>query len=119
LNEERKVLAVRVAVAEGKTHKITLTARRSGEQLTYNGAVPGPNIEIVEGDTVELTLVNELDVAVSVHVHGVHYDITSDGTRHSNSFAPRRQYTTLVRRAGHGRLLAVPRPHGLSTRADR
>lgn len=76
------------AVAEGRTHQITLVAKRVGENLTYNGTVPGPTIEVVEGDTVELTLVNELDVDVSVHVHGVHYDITSDGTRHTKSFAP-------------------------------
>jgi len=77
-----------VAKAEGKTHQITLVASQVADNFTYNGTVPGPTIEIVEGDTVELTLVNELDVDASVHVHGVHYDITSDGTRHSKSFAP-------------------------------
>ena len=72
-----------------KTHQVTLVARRTEDgSLTYNGTIPGPTIEIYEGDEVQLTLVNELDVDVSVHVHGVHYKIDSDGTRHTRSFAP-------------------------------
>jgi FtsP/CotA-like multicopper oxidase with cupredoxin domain len=66
-----------------------LVAQRVADgSLTYNGTIPGPTIEIYEGDEVELTLVNQLDVDVSVHVHGVHYKIDSDGTRHTRSFAP-------------------------------
>jgi len=72
-----------------KTHRITLVAQRTEDgSLTYNGTVPGPTIEIYEGDEVELTLINQLDVDASVHVHGVHYKIDSDGTRHTRSFAP-------------------------------
>jgi len=72
-----------------KTHRVTLVARRAPDaSLTYNGTVPGPTIEIYEGDEVEVTLINELDVDASVHVHGVHYKIDSDGTRHTQSFAP-------------------------------
>lgn len=72
-----------------KLHQLTLVAKKAADgSLTYNGTVPGPTIEIYEGDKVELTLVNELDVPVSVHVHGVHYNIDSDGTRMTGSFAP-------------------------------
>ena len=72
-----------------KLHKITLVARRAPDgDLTYNGAVPGPTIEMYEGDEAEITLINELDVPVSVHVHGVHYKIDSDGTWHTRSYAP-------------------------------
>jgi manganese oxidase len=49
--------------------------------------IPGPTIVVNEGDEVELTLKHEFDPGdstkleqVSVHVHGVHYDILSDGT---------------------------------------
>jgi len=72
-----------------KLHKITLVARRAPDgDLTYNGTIPGPTIEMYEGDEAEITLVNELDVAVSLHVHGVHYKIDSDGTWHTGSYAP-------------------------------
>jgi len=52
--------------------------------------IPGPTIVLTEGDKVNLTLENNIssDVLpadtdfqrVSVHVHGVHYETTSDGT---------------------------------------
>ncbi|NKB80391.1 MAG: multicopper oxidase domain-containing protein [Nitrospirales bacterium] len=49
--------------------------------------IPGPTIVIDEGDEVMLTLRHVFDPGdstrleqVSVHVHGVHYDILSDGT---------------------------------------
>ena len=49
--------------------------------------IPGPTIVINEGDEVALTLRHVFDPGdstvldkVSVHVHGVHYDILSDGT---------------------------------------
>ncbi|SEN28251.1 multicopper oxidase domain-containing protein [Nitrosomonas marina] len=49
--------------------------------------IPGPTLVIDEGDEVVLTLKHVFDPGnsatleqVSVHVHGVHYDIHSDGT---------------------------------------
>ncbi|UJP04883.1 MAG: multicopper oxidase domain-containing protein [Nitrosomonas sp.] len=48
--------------------------------------IPGPTIVINEGDEVDLTLIHQFnpevpgEEQVSVHVHGVHYDILSDGT---------------------------------------
>lgn len=46
--------------------------------------VPGPTIVLTEGDKVRLTIRNGVTVAptqqISVHVHGVHYKILSDGT---------------------------------------
>jgi FtsP/CotA-like multicopper oxidase with cupredoxin domain len=47
--------------------------------------IPGPLIEMVEGETLEIELVNNTDVTASLHVHGVDYEITSDGTRMSDS----------------------------------
>ena len=43
--------------------------------------IPGPTIIMTEGDKAKLTLVNEIGRgAVSLHTHGVHYTITSDGS---------------------------------------
>jgi hypothetical protein len=47
-----------------------------------------PTIEMTEGETLNITVKNELGADVSLHVHGVHYNLDSDGTRHSNSFVP-------------------------------
>lgn len=47
--------------------------------------VPGPLIELNEGDTLRIELHNTTDVPVSLHPHGVHYDVASDGTRLNRS----------------------------------
>ncbi|MEU7382320.1 MULTISPECIES: multicopper oxidase domain-containing protein [unclassified Streptomyces] len=47
--------------------------------------IPGPLIELTEGDTMNIEVVNNLDVAASLHVHGLDYDVASDGTRMNDS----------------------------------
>ncbi|MFC9534951.1 multicopper oxidase domain-containing protein [Streptomyces sp. NPDC056975] len=47
--------------------------------------VPGPLIELTEGDTMNIEVVNNLDVAASLHVHGLDYDVASDGTKMNDS----------------------------------
>jgi|tagenome__1003787_1003787.scaffolds.fasta_scaffold20786924_1 hypothetical protein len=43
--------------------------------------IPGPTIVVNEGDKVKITLVNKMGWGYpSVHTHGAHYTITSDGT---------------------------------------
>lgn len=46
--------------------------------------IPGPTIVLTEGDKVRLTIRNAVNTRpeqqISVHVHGVHYTILSDGT---------------------------------------
>jgi FtsP/CotA-like multicopper oxidase with cupredoxin domain len=43
--------------------------------------IPGPTIIMTEGDQAKLTLFNEIGHGlVSLHTHGAHYEITSDGT---------------------------------------
>lgn len=60
------------------------------DRYSSEATIPGPTIILNEGDKVKLTILNAIsndalpDAAyskqVSVHVHGVHYDIISDGT---------------------------------------
>jgi hypothetical protein len=92
--------------ADPKTHYVTMAAQElPNGQLAYKmvehliddqdvteqryGAnptpsIPGPVLVIDEEDAVILTLENELgEGCVSVHVHGVHYGIESDGTLES------------------------------------
>jgi len=53
--------------------------------------IPGPTLVITEGDTAEVTLLHGIGDSpqpVSIHVHGVHYKIDSDGTMKTlNGFA--------------------------------
>jgi len=60
------------------------------DRYSTEATIPGPTIVLTEGDVVKITLENAIPGAfahtpgvskqVSVHVHGVHYKITSDGT---------------------------------------
>ncbi|WP_164417638.1 multicopper oxidase domain-containing protein [Streptomyces salinarius] len=47
--------------------------------------IPGPLIELTEGDTMHIEVVNNLNVAASLHVHGLDYDVASDGTAMNDS----------------------------------
>lgn len=100
-------LATMNAASAGEQHAITLKASAlpSG-QLAYEMAshkikaadgterdvtgryasgptIPGPTLVLKEGDTAEVTLQHAIEGSpqpVSIHVHGVHYKIDSDGT---------------------------------------
>ena len=37
----------------------------------FNGSVPGPTIEVVQGDTVRIIVKNELPEPTSIHWHGL------------------------------------------------
>ncbi|TQS28950.1 multicopper oxidase domain-containing protein [Microbispora sp. KK1-11] len=75
----------------GDVRRMTLYAEKLPNNLLGYGlepgkaTIPGPLIEMVEGETLEIELVNNTDVTASLHVHGVDYEITSDGTRMSDS----------------------------------
>jgi FtsP/CotA-like multicopper oxidase with cupredoxin domain len=101
------VAATAAALEGGSTHRITLKAvNLPSGQLAYqmvrhqiesaNGQVqdvtsrypaqptiPGPTLVFTEGDEAEVTLEHAIagsEQPVSIHVHGVHYQIDSDGT---------------------------------------
>ncbi len=55
--------------AKAQTQKI---ANQSIQRLAYNGQFPGPILEAHAGDTVRLTLINELAGPTNLHYHGLH-----------------------------------------------
>ncbi|MBS4049664.1 MAG: multicopper oxidase domain-containing protein [Methylomonas sp.] len=101
------LLPVWVQAETDSTHLITLKATKldsgqlayqmvshkirdaSGSETDITGryakepSIPGPAIVMTEGDKAEVTLehgIKDSDKPVSIHVHGVHYKIDSDGT---------------------------------------
>lgn len=46
---------------------------------TFNNSVPGPQLEVTEGDTVTIHLKNQLKVPIALHVHGVVLPNEMDG----------------------------------------
>lgn len=79
--------------AAGALRQITLYAEQLAGTNLYGYAlepgkptIPGPLIEIFEGDTLEIELVNNTDQRLSIHPHGVNYDTASDGAPLNASF---------------------------------
>jgi manganese oxidase len=63
----------------------------SGDRIGYGLApgeatVPGPVLEIWEGDTLETELVNLTGQRLSIHPHGVDYNVESDGSPLNDSY---------------------------------
>lgn len=66
--------------AEPRRHELTLTASEFDHELMpgvvvrawgYDGSMPGPELRVTEGDTVRVTLRNELPVPTTIHWHGL------------------------------------------------
>ncbi|WP_327044645.1 multicopper oxidase domain-containing protein [Microbispora sp. NBC_01189] len=85
--ESPEQIAGRTAGTPGDVRRITLYAEKLADgQMGYalepgKPTIPGPLIEMIEGETLEIELVNNTDVTASLHVHGVDYEWNSDGTR--------------------------------------
>ena len=76
------------AIAAPQVREFTLTASEIDWEIApgttvrawaYNGQVPGPELRVTEGDTVRVTLQNELPVGTTVHWHGIDNTPAMDG----------------------------------------
>src|SRR3712207_2600757 len=59
--------------------------------LGYNGAIPGPTLQVSQGSEVTVHFRNELDLETTVHWHGLRHDNRYDGVptgRHGGMQAP-------------------------------
>jgi FtsP/CotA-like multicopper oxidase with cupredoxin domain len=78
--------------AAGVTRRITMYAEPlPGGLFGYGLApgqatIPGPLLEMWEGDTLEIDLVNNTGQRMSIHPHGVDYDVASDGSPLNDSY---------------------------------
>ena len=49
------------------------------DAFAYDGQVPGPDLRVTEGDTVRISVQNNLAEPTTVHWHGVHVPANMDG----------------------------------------
>ncbi len=61
---------------------VPLLAGAPTEFWAYNASLPGPLIEVMEGDTVEILFENRLPQATTVHWHGLPVPPEQDGNPH-------------------------------------
>jgi FtsP/CotA-like multicopper oxidase with cupredoxin domain len=75
--------------AEPRTVEVTLTAAPARIEMipgqvtdgyAYNHMIPGPLLEVSEGDRLIVHLKNELDEETTVHWHGLHIPAQADGS---------------------------------------
>ena len=82
---------VATAAAGGAVRRMKLYAEKLPDgQMGYGlekgkASIPGPLIELTEGDTLHIEFENTMDVTASLHVHGLDYDTASDGTQLNRS----------------------------------
>jgi FtsP/CotA-like multicopper oxidase with cupredoxin domain len=55
---------------------------------TFDGAIPGPTIQLNVGDTLIVRLVNDLPYPTGIHWHGIELENYSDGTEVTQSEVP-------------------------------
>lgn len=69
------LLAVELTAAE----RLVDLAGTRARALTYGRTIPGPTWRVRPGDTIQVRLVNELDTATNLHVHGLQVSPARNG----------------------------------------
>jgi len=79
----------------------------------YNGSVPGPLIDVFEGDTVEIRFENDLPQASTIHWHGLPVPPDQDGNP-QDAIAPggKHSYRFTLPTGSAGTYWYHPHPHG-------
>ncbi|MGK2933880.1 MAG: multicopper oxidase family protein [Gemmatimonadaceae bacterium] len=100
---------------------VTLTATRARlsllpgtttEAYAYNGRVPGPTLEVREGDRVVVRFKNDLPEATTVHWHGLHLPFDADGSPfHPVAPGEEYEYAFTVRPGSAGTYWYHPHPN--------
>lgn len=98
-------------VAEPAT--LTVAGRKPTEFWLYNGQLPGPQIEVYEGDTVEITFKNNLPETTTVHWHGLPVPADQDGNpQDAVPAGAQRTYRFTLPEGSAGTYWYHPHPHG-------
>ncbi len=92
--------------------RLPLLPGSTTEVYTYNGRIPGPTLEVREGDRVIVRFRNDLPEATTVHWHGIHLPFDADGSPF-DPVAPgeTRDYVFTVRPGSAGTYWYHPHPH--------
>lgn len=102
---------------------VTLTAAEGtvpyngGERwaMTYNGTVNGPTLRVHPGDTLNITLKNELSDPTSLHTHGLHVSPESDNPLVSVDPGASKTFTyTIAEDQPAGTFWYHPHVHGIT-----
>jgi len=92
--------------------RLSLRPGTATDVYSYNGGVPGPTLEVREGDRVIVHFKNELPEATTVHWHGLHLPFDSDGSPfHPVAPGEEYEYAFTVRPGSAGTYWYHPHPN--------
>ncbi|MFU2113746.1 multicopper oxidase family protein [[Pasteurella] aerogenes] len=92
--------------------KLVLAGGKETEFWAYNGQLPGPQIEVFEGDDVEIEFINRLPQPTTLHWHGLSVPNEADGNP-QDPVEPqsRRVYRFTLPKGSAGTYWYHPHPH--------
>ena len=79
VNTSRLPKTVEVNITAAIT-TLSLQPGLTSEVFAYNGSVPGPTLDVREGDHVIVHFRNDLPEPTTIHWHGIHLPFESDGS---------------------------------------
>jgi bilirubin oxidase len=109
LSTESGTVLVPLVAAAGRRQ---LVEGRLTDVYMYNGRLPGPTLELREGDRVTIRFRNDLPEPTTVHWHGLHLPVDADGSP-LDPVAPgeERAYAFTVPMGSAGTYWYHPHPH--------
>ncbi|MDQ2670904.1 MAG: multicopper oxidase family protein [Gemmatimonadota bacterium] len=106
---EQRTVEVELVASVGR---LELRPGVTTDVYTYNGTVPGPLLEVREGDRVVVHFRNELPESTTVHWHGLHIPFEADGSPfHPVAPGETYEYSFTVRPGSAGTYWYHPHPH--------
>ena len=109
-NISRVPRTVEVKLTAAET-KLSILPGKISDVFAYNGKLPGPTLEVREGDRVIVHFTNDLPVETTVHWHGMHLPYESDGSPfHPIPPGGKRVYTFTLRPGSAGTYWYHPHP---------
>ena len=111
VNESRRPRTVEVTLTATPA-RLAMVPGSSTDVFAYNGTVPGPTLEVFEGDQVVIHFRNQLPVETTVHWHGLHIPFAMDGSPfHPVAPGATHDYVFTVRPGAAGTYWYHPHPH--------
>ena len=109
LSPDPRTVEVRLTASPAR---LSVMPGSATDAYAYNGSVPGPTLELREGDRVIVHFRNDLPVPTTVHWHGLHIPAASDGSPfHPVPPGAQHDYVFTILRGAAGTYWYHPHPH--------
>jgi FtsP/CotA-like multicopper oxidase with cupredoxin domain len=109
LSHDPRTVEVRITAS---ATRLSLVPGTTSDVYAYNGRVPGPMLDVREGDRVVVHFQNDLPVPTTIHWHGLHIPFVADGSPyHPVAPGAKHVYAFTLPRGSAGTYWYHPHPH--------